>query len=129
MAIPLAYFVVSAGLLNLSWVVVEVVNILGFPNEESAAVPDTTPVNQYSHFYEYVVENWDKLDKLYEHFETLIPGFALLFNSLGDYVFFRTVFLKFFDKSGLKLLAMKSFIRLTIFGVQLFEKIRCLLRG
>ena len=126
MAIPLAYFVVSAGLLNLSWVVVEVVNILGFPN---AAVPDTTPVNQYSHFYEYVVENWDKLDKLYEHFETLIPGFALLFNSLGEYVFFRTVFLKFFDKSGLKLLVMKSFIRLTIFGVQLFEKIRCMLRG
>ena len=129
MAIPLAYFVVSAGLLNLSWVVVEVVNILGFPNEESAAVPDTTPVNQYSHFYAYVVENWDKLDKLYEHFETLIPGFALLFNALGDYVFFRTVFLKFFDKSGLKLLAMKSIIRLAIFGAQLFEKIRCLLRG
>ena len=129
MAIPLAYFVVSAGLLNLSWVVVEVVNILGFPNEESAAVPDTTPVNQYSHFYEYVVEYWDKLDKLYEHFETVIPGFALLLNSWGDYVFFRAVFLKFFDQSGLKLLAMKLFIRLTIFGLQLFEKIMYLLRG
>ena len=123
-----AYFAVSAATLNLSWVVSGVVNLL-MEDAPTTAVPDTTPVNQYSHFYEYVVENWDKLDKLYEHFETLIPGFALLFNSLGDYVFFRTVFLKFFDKSGLKLLVMKSFIRLTIFGVQLFEKIRCLLRG
>ena len=121
-----AIFAVSAVTLNWSWVVVEVVNILGFPN---AAVPDTTPVNQYSHFYEYVVEYWDKLDKLYEHFETVIPGFALLLNSWGDYVFFRAVFLKFFDQSGLKLLAMKLFIRLTIFGLQLFEKIMYLLRG
>ena len=129
MAIPLAYFVVSATLLNWSWVVVEVVNILGFPNEESAAVPDTTPVNQYSHFYAYVVEYWDKLHKLYQHFETVIPGFALLLNSWGDYVFFRAVFLKFFEQSGLKLLAMKLFIRLTIFGLQLFEKIMYLLRG
>ena len=143
MAIPLAYFVVSAGLLNLSWVVVEVVNVLGFPNEESAAVPDTTPVNQYSHFYAYVVEYWnsclanevqemsmwDKLHKLYQHFETVIPGFALLLNSWGDYVFFRAVFLKFFEQSGLKLLVMKLFIKLTIFGLQLFEKIMYLLRG
>ena len=104
------------------------VNLL-MEDAPTKAVPDTTPVNQYSHFYEYVVEYWDKLDKLYEHFETLIPGFALLVNALGNYVFFRTVFLKFFDKSGLKLLAMKSIIRLAIFGAQLFEKIRCLLRG
>ena len=143
MAIPVAYFVVSATLLNWSWVVVEVVNILGFPNEESAAVPDTTPVNQYSHFYAYVVEYWnsclanevqemsmwDKLHKLYQHFETVIPGFALLLNSWGDYVFFRAVFLKFFEQSGLKLLVMKLFIKLTIFGLQLFEKIMYLLRG
>ena len=105
-----------------------VVNLL-MEDAPTTAVPDTTPVNQYSHFYEYVVEYWDKLDKLYEHFETVIPGFALLLNSWGDYVFFRTVFLKFFDKSGLKLLAMKLFIRLTIFCLQLFEKIMYLLRG
>ena len=124
--------------------VVEVVNMLGVDNWEwSAAVPDTTPVNQYSHFYAYVVEYWnsclanevqemsmwDKLHKLYQHFETVIPGFALLLNSWGDYVFFRAVFLKFFEQSGLKLLAMNLFIRLTIFGLQLFEKIMYLLRG
>ena len=123
-----AVYAISAFTLNLSYQVFGVVNLL-MEDAPTKAVPDTTPVNQYSHFYEYVVENWDKLDKLYEHFETLIPGFALLVNALGNYVFFRTVFLKFFDKSGLKLLAMKSIIRLAIFGAQLFEKIRCLLRG
>ena len=102
----------------------------------------TTGVTQYSHFYAYAVKYWnsclanevhemsmwDKLHKLYQHFETVIPGFALLLNFWGGYPF-RAVFLKFFDQSGLKLLAMKLFLRLTIFCLQLFEKIMYLLRG
>ena len=123
-----AVYAISAFTLNLSYQVFGVVNLL-MEDAPTTAVPDTTPVNQYSHFYAHVVEYWDKLDKLYEHFETVIPGFALLLNSWGDYVFFRAVFLKFFEQSGLKLLAMNLFIRLTIFGVQLFEKIMYLLRG
>ena len=145
MAIPVAYFVVSATLLNWSWVVVEVVNILGFPNEESAAVPDTTPVNQYSHFYAYVVEYWnsclanevtettmyDTLQKLYKEFTTMLAVFpyfwkvcAFGFRRVVDFVF-----LKYFGQSGLKVLAIKFFLRLTMFFLELFEPILCLLRG
>ena len=103
-----AVFAVSASVLNLSWVVVGLVNIL----MEDA--PETTAVNQHSDFYAYVVEYWnscwanevfwrekDQEMSLYDKLQSF-PYFWRICGSLFRRVV-EIVFCNFCGRAGLKL--------------------------
>ena len=71
------------------------------------------------------------LQKLLNDFTTMVAFFPY-FPTFCAFTFRRVVefvILKYFGQSGLVLLAIKFFLRLTMFFLELFEPILCLLRG
>ena len=74
---------------------------------------------------------YDTLQKLYKEFTTMIAFFPFFWKICG-FGFTRVVnffFLKYFGQSGLELWAIKFFLRLTMFFLELFEPILYLLWG
>ena len=73
---------------------------------------------------------YDTLQKLFKEFTTMVAVFPYFWKvcafGLRRVEYF--VFLKFFGQSSLEGLAIKLFVRLTMFFLGLFESILCLLR-
>ena len=113
--------------------------------ESSYAVPDTTGVNQDYYFYAYAVKYWnscfanavqeismyDKLQKLYQDFETMIVWFPHFWGFCNVVMtqLVNAVFLRFFGRARLELFLTKLFLRLTKIFLRLFEQMLYLLWG
>ena len=89
------------------------------------------PVNYWFANEVQEISMYDKLQNLYQDFETMIAFFpyfwqiwAIMLNRVVN-----IVFLKFFGQSGLELLVIKFFLRLTRFFLKLFELMLYLLWG